>query len=39
MSTMVKIKTKRCIHCGENGIIEIPQEDFDKAGCISESLC
>ena len=37
MSTMVKVKTKRCIHCGETGIIEIPQVDFDKGAPLYEA--
>lgn len=37
MTTMLKLKTKRCIHCGKTGIIEMPQSDFDKGAPLYEA--
>ena len=37
MTTMIKLKTKRCIHCGETGIIEMPQSDFERGAALYEA--
>ena len=37
MTTMIKIKTKRCIHCNETGIIEMPQVDFERGAALHDA--